>query len=93
MKVKFECCFCGKSYGWYEGVHENLEDHSGTFIPANCIVVKSFDPLPECEGEELEFHGEDEYANKIIANLCEECMHKLLKRISPSSGNGNYFDI
>ncbi len=97
MKVKYKCCICGTIYDWYEGVHENLEENSGVFVPANSIVVKSFEPLPECEGEKLEFltdpnHG-NKYTNEVIVNLCESCMHKLLKKISPSDGNVNYFDI
>lgn len=97
MKVEYKCCICGKSYDWYEGVHENLEENSGIFVPANSIVVKSFAPLPECEGEKLEFCADpslgNKYTNEVIVNLCENCMHKLLQKISPSSGVRNYFDI
>lgn len=92
MKVKYNCCICGKSYDWYLGVHENLEEQSGTFVSANSIVVKSFEPLPECEGETLRA-ADNRYANEVVVNLCEGCMHGLLKKISPSSGRGNFFDI
>ncbi len=94
MQMKYRCCFCGTLYDWYEDVCKDESKEFGTTITANSIMLKSFLPSPERNGEEQEVQEASGNLAGLIINLCPDCMRGLLTKCYPS-GNGawNCFQI
>jgi len=84
MQMKYRCCFCGKLYGWYQDVCKYEGEEFSTAITANSIMLKSFLPSPERNGEKQEVQEASGNLAGLIINLCPDCMRGLLSKCYPS---------